>query len=412
MKPFEFPNATKPEDVRIGIYTILKNERKFIDRYLGWAKEADGIWLLDTGSTDGSYEYLCELVEKPEWKDKLFVEQRIYNPFRFDTARTDNMRMVPLPEEKHGVDILIQVDLDEIMIQGWKQAFQKAAFEHPDFDRLQYLYASSHDENGDPKAVFYYNKCHHNHPGYVTKRPVHEFIEWDGEEPCPFEGTYRLLPEVIYQRHFPDRTKSRAQYVSLLELRKQEEPDELTGRCFLVQEYTNNGREADAIRESLEIYAKAASPQRNETGILPPIIKFLALYFEKNCCPQEAEFFYKRAIEFEPTLKDSYICYAQFLVYQGRPLEALEQLSLSRERAVHIKDYRDREYAWSVWKERQIEADAYCWLGAYDLAWQKINEGKNSLHTEDEIREATSMGFYTDYNFIQNKIKERKEKGE
>ena len=138
---FSFPNVTKPEDIKIGIYTILKNERKFIDRYLAWCKESDGVWLLDTGSTDGSYEYLCELAEKPEWKDKLFVEQKIYNPFRFDTARTDNMRMVPPPEEEHGVDVLVQVDLDEVMIQGWKQAFQRTAFEHPNFDRLQYFFA-------------------------------------------------------------------------------------------------------------------------------------------------------------------------------------------------------------------------------------------------------------------------------
>ena len=84
----------KPEDIRICVYTILKSEMKFIDRFLASVKDACGIYLLDTGSTDGSYEYLCELAEKPEWKGKLFVDQKIITPWHFGNARTENMKIL------------------------------------------------------------------------------------------------------------------------------------------------------------------------------------------------------------------------------------------------------------------------------------------------------------------------------
>lgn len=51
--------------------------------------EADYIVVLDTGSTDGSYEMLKE--------DSRItcVEQKIINPWRFDVARNESMKLVP-----------------------------------------------------------------------------------------------------------------------------------------------------------------------------------------------------------------------------------------------------------------------------------------------------------------------------
>ena len=46
---------------KICVYTICKNEIKFIDRWFNSVKEADYICVLDTGSTDGSFEKLQKL---------------------------------------------------------------------------------------------------------------------------------------------------------------------------------------------------------------------------------------------------------------------------------------------------------------------------------------------------------------
>ena len=45
---------------KICVYAICKNEIKFIDKWLDNMSEADYIVVLDTGSTDGTYEKLKE----------------------------------------------------------------------------------------------------------------------------------------------------------------------------------------------------------------------------------------------------------------------------------------------------------------------------------------------------------------
>ena len=69
--------------MRIIVYTIMKNELKNIESWLENIKDADGIYVLDTGSTDGSYE---KMLEMKAIYPQLHVEQNIYDEFRFDTA--------------------------------------------------------------------------------------------------------------------------------------------------------------------------------------------------------------------------------------------------------------------------------------------------------------------------------------
>jgi glycosyltransferase involved in cell wall biosynthesis len=63
---------------KICIYAICKNEEKFIDRWFNSIKNADYICVLDTGSTDGTYEKLLQL--KNDFPNKLIIEQKIITP--------------------------------------------------------------------------------------------------------------------------------------------------------------------------------------------------------------------------------------------------------------------------------------------------------------------------------------------
>ena len=54
---------------KVCVYAICKNEMKFLDKWLNSMSEADCVVVLDTGSTDGSYEFLkndprCTRVEQ------------------------------------------------------------------------------------------------------------------------------------------------------------------------------------------------------------------------------------------------------------------------------------------------------------------------------------------------------------
>ena len=46
---------------KIAIYTIAKNEEKYVEQFMSTAKEADYIIVLDTGSTDNTVNKLREL---------------------------------------------------------------------------------------------------------------------------------------------------------------------------------------------------------------------------------------------------------------------------------------------------------------------------------------------------------------
>ena len=47
--------------MKIVVYAITKNEEKFVNRWFNSMKEADEIYVLDTGSTDNTVELLKEL---------------------------------------------------------------------------------------------------------------------------------------------------------------------------------------------------------------------------------------------------------------------------------------------------------------------------------------------------------------
>ena len=88
---------------KVVVYAIAKNEEKFVDRWVNSMQEADDIYVLDTGSTDNTVNKLKSL--------GVHVKQKIINPWRFDVARNESLKMVP-----EDVDICVCTDLDEIRL--------------------------------------------------------------------------------------------------------------------------------------------------------------------------------------------------------------------------------------------------------------------------------------------------------
>ena len=88
-------------DKKICVYAICKNESKFISQWLDNMSEADYIVVLDTGSTDGTFELLKEDPRVTR------VEQKIINPWRFDVARNESMKLIPKDAETLYVQILM-----------------------------------------------------------------------------------------------------------------------------------------------------------------------------------------------------------------------------------------------------------------------------------------------------------------
>ena len=87
--------------MKICVYAISKNESKFVDRWYNSMKEADEIYVLDTGSTDDTVAKLKS--------HNVNVVTKIIKPWRFDTARNESLKLVP-----SDADLCICTDLDEV----------------------------------------------------------------------------------------------------------------------------------------------------------------------------------------------------------------------------------------------------------------------------------------------------------
>ena len=97
-----------PNNLKICIYAICKNEEAFVDRWYNSMKEADEIVVVDTGSTDNTVQKLKSLGIK--------VYQKIFSPWRFDKARNYSLSKI-----SSDVDVCMSTDLDEVFEQGWRK---------------------------------------------------------------------------------------------------------------------------------------------------------------------------------------------------------------------------------------------------------------------------------------------------
>ena len=91
--------------MKICVYAICKNESRFAQRWMQSMREADGVFVLDTGSDDGTPEALRRLGAE-------VTEERIV-PWRFDAARNRSLELVP-----QDADVCVCTDLDEVFAPG------------------------------------------------------------------------------------------------------------------------------------------------------------------------------------------------------------------------------------------------------------------------------------------------------
>ena len=394
------------EEIPVGIYAIAHNEAKFVPRWLESMKEADKIYVYENNnSTDGTYELFCEYAEKEEYKGKLVVSRGEVKPFRFDTARNQGMEQIPVWGGPDSVYALWSTDIDELLTPGWANAFRKKIFECKGcFQHILYKYAWNHDEFGNPGRVFWYDKTIINDGGWEWSGAVHEWQSRKKGAPQLGGGNVYIDDgSTIWLHHYPDNTKSRGSYLGLLELRAKETPEDLNCLAYLHREQKFHGMYEEALKTATYLYIKAKKLNQGHNDLMSNTALSLADYYNKVGLGEEAEFFCEQAIKYEPRLKDAYMQYAQTLAYHGKPLEAIRQIEISKEKAIRLNDWRELDYMWSEWKEAQIRADSYAWLGDYQLAWLEINRGLRSMKSQKDCYEARCEGFFSDYAFIKEK---------
>ena len=187
-----------PIKLKICVYAISKNEAHFIPRFCESAKDADLILIADTGSADGLPEEAAKYGAQ--------VHHISISPWRFDLARNAALALIP-----KDVDVCISLDIDEVLQPGWREEIERV-WTKGVTTRLRYMF------DWGCGIQFFYEKIHAKH-GYMWHHPCHEYPIPDGRIAEVWAQTNMLLAV-----HMPDPTKSRGQYLDLLELSVKEDP--------------------------------------------------------------------------------------------------------------------------------------------------------------------------------------------
>ena len=285
--------------MKICVYAICKNEEKFIKRWYESVKEADGIYVLDTGSTDNSVNLLESL--------GVVVRQEIINPWRFDVARNKSLEMIP-----DEFDICICLDLDEVLEKGWYQNIK--SLWKDGLTRLRYVYNWSLDKNNQPIISFYGEKIH-KRKGFTWVNPVHEILKYKGEEKY-------LYTDKVIVNHYPDSKKSRSSYLPLLELAVKEDPSNDRNMHYLGREYMYYGKYEEAI-STLERHLSLESATWKDERCAS--MRFIARCYMKLNRPREALMWSNLAIKESPYLRDAYMEKA-LITYELKKFKETEKL--------------------------------------------------------------------------------------
>ena len=218
---------------KICVYAICKNESQFVERWAKSMLEADSVVVLDTGSTDDTVEKLRSF--------GITVEQKIINPWRFDVARNESMKMIP-----DDCNILVCTDLDEVLDPGWAKVLRERWIDGV-HKSCWYKYVWSHMPDGSDGRIFWYNKIHVK--GYQWCFPVHEQLELIPGYEKSVEGLKDLYidEDGFKLHHYAVPKTSRKSYLPLLELRVQERPEDLSGWHYLTHQYHYESKHKECI---------------------------------------------------------------------------------------------------------------------------------------------------------------------
>lgn len=214
---------------KIAVYTIALNEEQFVERWYESAKDADYLLIADTGSTDSTREIAIKL--------GINVIDIVVRPWRFDDAR--NASLAALPAD---IDMCVQLDMDEILLPGWRDEIENALTEGATRIRYNYTWNWKDEEETVPNITFGGDKIHAR-KGYRWKHPVHEVI-------TPYGGTIeKQVWTKLELHHHPDRTKSRSQYLPLLRQSVEESPYDDRNAYYYARELFFHGMYEDAKQE-------------------------------------------------------------------------------------------------------------------------------------------------------------------
>jgi len=206
---------------RVAVYAIARDEAPRVERWAASAGGADHLVLVDTGSSDGTPDLARRL--------GVAVHEIEVEPFRFDVARNRALDLVP-PD----VDLCVPLDLDEVLEPRWDRCL--AEVWRADVTRVTFRRTWSWSPT-EPIHRYRDDRIHAR-LGYRWVRPVHEVPVASGTEVVAHSD--------LTIDHHRDPGSPRSQYLDLLLLAVEEDPEDGRLVHMLANEHRLRGATTDA----------------------------------------------------------------------------------------------------------------------------------------------------------------------
>jgi glycosyltransferase involved in cell wall biosynthesis len=349
--------------MKVAIYTIALNELQFVQPWYDSAKEADYLLIADTGSTDGTIEAAQKL--------GINIVNVLVKPWRFDMGR--NASLAALPAD---IDYCIALDMDEVLLPGWREELEKAHAEG--WTRPRYEYTWSWNDDGSPGLIYGGDKIHKRF-GYRWKHPVHEVLTVYGD----VKETQGWTGLKIH--HHADNTKPRSQYLPLLKFAVEEDLSDDRNAFYYARELYFYGRNEEAaveFKRHLSLPRAVWPPERAAS------MRYLAKIEREN-----TEMWCTKAIEESPGRREPYVDLAKYY-YENKDWRRCYNSALA---ALSIKErpleYLNEAESWGHTPHDMLAIAAYH-LGNHKEAVEHGKIAVELANEEEKARLSSNLSFY------------------
>jgi glycosyltransferase involved in cell wall biosynthesis len=343
--------------MKIAVYTITKNEEKFIRRWYESVKHADYILIADTGSTDNTVKIAKEL--------GINVFNISINPWRFDDARNASLALLP-----NDIDMCLCLDIDEVLSENWRNEIDSLP---SDVTKIRYNYIWKLNEDGSP-AVKFKNARFHARNGYRWKYATHEVPVSYGIQEIEYDTGIEVF-------HLTDWNKVRPVDFTNLKISKEDYPLDSRASYYYARELFFNNMFEESSKEF----------QRYLTLSNWSSEKCWAMRYLSKCEPNNAVEWLLKAINECPYKREPIVDLSEHYYKNGDWVNSKKYAQMALDIETPSYEFLYESECWT-WKPLDLLAISEYKLGNKDLA---VIYGEEALsHNPSDQRLIDNLAFY------------------
>ena len=262
--------------------------------------------------------------------------------------------------QSKDIDYCIALDMDEVLVEGWREELEKV--DHAVITRPRYKYTWNWNEDGSPGLQYNGDKIHSRH-GYRWRYPVHEVMI--GDRINEVQGWCAL--EI---HHHADSSKPRSQYLPLLQQSVIEDPYSDRNAFYYGRELYFYGKYEEA---SKELQRHLSLPTATWTPERAASMRYIA-----KCNPDNTEEWLLKAISECPGRREAIVDLALYYYSKQAWSKCFEYSTMACEIKEKPLEYLCEAEAWG-WMPHDLRAISAFNLGMHKEAYE---EGKIACEIE------------------------------